>query len=205
MNPVRQPESQQLPGDEILANNLRYSEDGLYFSIDGASFRVPVRQHCAAVGLGNSGKDELAGLVSRLIYPTSGNLTIGETKMQELPEAITGKRLAYVGPTAFMFNGSVYDNLCYSLKHQPVNNGDDAEDAQRLHERHLAEQAGNSPHRYDDDWIDYGALGMASHRELVERTIEILKCVELDEEIYQFGLLSFVDPVEHEDLSGRIM
>jgi ABC-type bacteriocin/lantibiotic exporter with double-glycine peptidase domain len=61
----QRPEAQELPGREILANNLRYSEDGLYFSIDGASFKFAVDQHCAAVGLGNSGKDELAGLVSR--------------------------------------------------------------------------------------------------------------------------------------------
>ncbi|TNF90770.1 MAG: ABC transporter ATP-binding protein [Gammaproteobacteria bacterium] len=200
-----QPELQQLPGNEILANNLRYTEDGLYYSIDGASFRIPTDQHCAAVGLGNSGKDELAGLVSRLIYPSSGNLTIGDQKMQELPEAITGKRLGYVGPSAFMFNGTVHDNLCYSLKHQPVSSALDSDDKALQHERQMAEQAGNSPNRYDDEWIDYTSLGMDSHEELVERIIEILKCVDLDEEIYQFGLLSFVDPSQHAHLAERIM
>ena len=201
----QRPEAQELPGREILANNLRYSEDGLYFSIDGASFKFAVDQHCAAVGLGNSGKDELAGLVSRLINPSSGNLTIGDRKMQELPEAITGKRLGYVGPNAFMFNGSVFDNLCYSLKHQPINNADDGDDDDKAQDRRLAEQAGNSPNRYDDDWIDHAALGLEDHRALVERIIEVLECVELDEEIYQFGLLSFVDQSQDVDLAGRIM
>ncbi|MCP4388178.1 MAG: ABC transporter ATP-binding protein [Gammaproteobacteria bacterium] len=200
-----QPESEELPGREIMANNLRYSEDGLYFSIDGASFRFPVDQHCAAVGLGNSGKDELAGLVSRLIYPSSGNLTIGDRKMQDLPEAITGKRLGYVGPGAFMFNGSVFDNLCYSLKHQPVNNAGEGQDKTYEQERQLAEQAGNSPHRYDDDWIDHAALGLSDHQALITRITEILVCVELDEEIYQFGLLSFVDQSQDVDLAERIM
>lgn len=201
----RQPDSLELPGREILANNIRYSEDGLYFSIDGASFRFPIDQHCAAVGLGNSGKDELAGLVSRLIYPSSGNLNIGDQKMQNLPESITGKRLGYVGSSSFMFNGTVFDNLCYSLKHQPINNAQDAEDSEIEQERKLAEQAGNSRNRYDDDWIDHASLGLSDRQQLVTRIIEILNCVEVDEEIYQFGLLSFVDQTSNADLASRIM
>ncbi len=202
----KQPESLALPGREIQANNLRYSEDGLYYSIDGASFRFPIDQHCAAVGLGNSGRDELAGLISRLIVPSSGNLTIGDSKMQELPESITGKRLGYVGPSSFMFNGSVFDNLCYSLKHQPVKKAPEEEEDKTLaHERHLAELAGNSPNRYDDDWIDYAAIGLNSQQELVARIIAILQAVDLDEEIYQFGLLSIVDQSRHGDLAERVM
>ena len=201
----RQPDSLELPGREILANNIRYSEDGLYFSIDGASFRFPIDQHCAAVGLGNSGKDELAGLVSRLIYPSSGNLNIGDQKMQNLPESITGKRLGYVGSSSFMLNGTVFDNLCYSLKHQPINNAQDAEDSEIEQERKLAEQAGNSRNRYDDDWIDHASLGLSDRQQLVTRIIEILNCVEVDEEIYQFGLLSFVDQTSNADLASRIM
>ncbi len=202
----KQPESLALPGREVQANNLRYSEDGLYYSIDGASFRFPIDQHCAAVGLGNSGKDELAGLISRLIVPSSGQLTIGDSKMQELPESITGKRLGYVGPSSFMFNGSVFDNLCYSLKHQPVKKAPaEEEDKALAHERHLAELAGNSPNRYDDDWIDCAAIGLNSQQELVTHIIEILQAVDLDEEIYQYGLLSIVDQSRHGDLAARVM
>jgi ABC-type multidrug transport system fused ATPase/permease subunit len=199
------PESVDLPGQEIRANNLRYSEDGLYYSIDGASFKLRVDQHCAAVGLGNSGKDELAGLVSRLLNPSSGNLTLGDAKMQELPEAITGNRLGYVGSSPFMFNGSVFDNLTYSLKHQPVRSADEKPDKALEHERHLAALAGNTPDRYDDEWIDYQALDCEDRERLIERIVETLKCVELDEEIYQFGLQSFVDQSRHADFATRIM
>ncbi|MGD2171544.1 MAG: ABC transporter ATP-binding protein, partial [Gammaproteobacteria bacterium] len=200
-----QPETLALPGREIQAHNLRYSEDGLYFSIDGASFRLPIDQHCAAVGLGNSGKDELAGLVSRLLIPSSGNLTLGDSKMQDIPEAITGNRLGYVGSSTFMFNGSVFDNLTYSLKHQPVKVEDGGYDKEREHERHLANLAGNTPDRYDDEWIDYAGTGLDDRARLVEHIIEVLKCVELDEEIYQFGLQSFVDQSQHADFAARIM
>ena len=199
------PESLTLPGSEIRANNLRYSEDGLYYSIDGATFRLPIHDHCAAVGLGNSGKDELAGLVSRLLNPSSGNLTLGESRMQDLPEAIIGNRLGYVGPSSYMFNGSVFDNLTYSLKHRPVVTDNDKRDKKFEHDRHLAILAGNTPDRYDEEWIDYRALGCDDRARLVAHIIDTLKCVDLDEEIYQFGLQSFVDQSKHADFAGRIM
>ncbi len=82
---------------------------------------------------------------------------------------------------------------------------DDALTPERRHERELAEKAGNSPHRYDDDWIDLAALGLDSEDQLIARIIEVLECVELDEEIYQFGLQAFVDQSTDAGLAGRIM
>ena len=201
----QRPEKRDLAAREIQANNIRYSEDGLYFSIDGTSFKFPIDSHCAAVGLGNSGKEELAFLMARLISPSSGNITIGEHKMDGIPEAITGQRFGYVGPSVFMFNGSVRDNVCYALKHDPVSTEDDSTDKDIEHERHLARQSGNSPNRYDDEWIDHNALGYEQPAQLDERILEILQLVELDEEIYQFGLLSHVEQDDHEDLIERIM
>ena len=90
------PESLDFPDREIQANNIRYSEDGLYYSVDGTSFKFPFDQHCAVVGLGNSGKDELALLMSRLVNPSSGSMNIGDWKMENVPESITGRRLGYV-------------------------------------------------------------------------------------------------------------
>ncbi len=198
------PESLELPGREIQANNIRYSEDGLYFSIDGTSFKFPMDQHYAAVGLGNSGKDELAFLVSRLTNPSSGNITVGKWKMEDIPESITGTRLGYIGAGAFMFNGSVRDNVCYALKHQPVKKPD-AESKEIEHERLLSRLAGNTDNRYDDDWIDHASIGLENPKQLDARIIEMLKCVELDDEIYQFGLLSHVDQAKNPELTDRVM
>ena len=201
----QRPEMLELPAREIQVNNLRYTEDGLYFSIDGASFKFPIEQHCAAVGLGNSGKDELAFLMSRLVNPSSGTMTIGELRMEELPEAITGKQLGYVGSTVFMFNGTVYDNLSYSLKHQPVVDEASETDEQIANSRQLSIQAGNTPDRYDDNWINFAELGFTNQQELTERMIKVLEMVELDGEIYQLGLLSLVDQSDNFNLASRVM
>ena len=199
------PESVVLPAREIQAQNIRYSEDGLYFSIDGASFNFPIDQHAAAVGLGNSGKDELAFLLARLINPVSGSLSLGDSKMQEIPEAIVGQRIAYVGPSSYLFTGSVLYNLGYSLKHRPVAGTEDSDDKETSDKRRLAEAAGNTPYRYVDEWIDYSAIGLQDHAAYLARVIEILVSVELDEEIYQFGLQSRVDQSKNVNLAGRIM
>jgi ABC-type phosphate transport system ATPase subunit len=104
-----------------------------------------------------------------------------------------------------MFNGTVYDNICYVLKHQPVNQPASTDDKALQQERSLARLAGNSPHRYDDNWIDLGALGLESPEQLTARIIDLLQKVELDEEIYQFGLLSFVNPAQSFELTELIM
>jgi ABC-type multidrug transport system fused ATPase/permease subunit len=173
--------------------------------IDHTSFKFPIDQHYAAVGLGNSGKDELAFLVSRLTNPSSGSITVGDRKMEDIPESITGKRLGYVGAGAFMFNGTVYDNICYALKHQPISKQGGDESKEIENERLLSRQAGNSPHRYDDDWIDHTSLGLENPEQLVARIIETLTCVELDDEVYQFGLLSHVDQSKNTELTSRVM
>ena len=58
-------------------------------------------------------------VLARLMNPTSGALTIGGERSDRLHEGVTGRRLAFVGPQAFLFNATVRDNLLYGLKHEP--------------------------------------------------------------------------------------
>jgi len=201
----KQPESNALPAREIQAQNLRYSEDGLYYSIDGMSFSFSTDQHAAAVGMGNSGKEELSYLVSGLVNPSSGNIFIGDWKMQDIPEAITGQRMAYVGPDSYMFTGSIFYNLSYALKHIPVANEAQQESKELKDERQLSVLAGNTPYRFDDEWVDYAAIGLKDYPQFIHHIIGLLEDVELDEEIYQFGLQSHVDQSQNVNLAGRIM
>lgn len=199
------PESPNLPAGDLSASNISYTEDGLYFSVEGASFRLGLNQHTAAVGLSNSGKDELARMLSRLINPSSGALTIGKTSMAEMPESLAGRRIGYVGQNAYLFTGSVRDNLLYPLKNRPVLNPDNIESAERIEQRELARRAGNTEHSIEDNWVDYSPIGVADENEFNQRIHEMLTLVELDDEVYQFGLLSQVEETQNTDLINRIM
>ncbi|MFV2031914.1 MAG: ABC transporter transmembrane domain-containing protein [Gammaproteobacteria bacterium] len=195
----------RFPPGGLLANSISYSEDGLYFSIEGASFKLGLDQHVAAVGLSNSGKDELACLLSRLINPSAGTITIGTRNIAEMPEALIGRRIGYVGPNTYLFTGSVRDNLLYPLKNRPISVTEPEDPKQDAHNRQLALKAGSSAHSVDDNWVDYSAIGAKDETQFSERVQQMLAIVELDEDIYHFGLLSYVDQAENSMLAGRIM
>lgn len=195
----------QIPLGDWKANNISYTEDHLIFNVNAASFTLKPDQHVAVVGLSNSGKDELASLLSRLLSPTAGSLTIGTTKMTDMPEAITGNRFGYVGKSAYLFTGSIRDNLLYPLKHRPVGSHPDADPVIRAEEEMLSRVSGNSVHNVNDLWVDYAAIGIDGEKEFDQRVRQIIETVELDHEVYQFGLSSQVDQSKKLDLARRIM
>ncbi len=199
------PESPHIPPGEIIASSISYTEDGLYFSVEGASFKLSLDQHTAAVGLSNSGKDELACMLSRLINPSSGVLSIGQTNMAGMPESLIGRRIGYVGQNTYLFTGSVRDNLLYPLKNRPVHNPHVIDSAERSEQRKLAKSAGNTEHSIEDNWVDYSPIGIANESDFTQRIHDILQLVELDDEVYQFGLLSQIEETQNTDLTKRIM
>src|SRR3546814_8144391 len=83
-------------------------------------FTIGVTDRVAIVGPSGSGMDLLSYMLAGLIAPSSGVLRIGGRDVERLPSAVTGRRIAYVGPNAYHFAGSLRDNLLYGLKHRPL-------------------------------------------------------------------------------------
>ncbi len=88
--------------------------------------------------------------------PDSGRISVGNGDLFQLPESITGRRMAYASSDGHLLQGSVRDNLLYALKHAPfrehVYEGKMA--AQRKWEIVEAERAGNPLFDIRSDWID---------------------------------------------------
>jgi ABC-type iron transport system FetAB ATPase subunit len=143
--------------------------------------------------------------MSRLINPTSGSMTKGTTKLSSLPEAITGHRFGYVDKNTYLFTGTIRDNLLYPLKHRPVTKDPNADSNQRSIESELATSAGNSTHQISDQWVDHTAIGIVDDKTLDDRIRQIIKTVDLGDEIYRLGLSSQVDQSKSLDLAQRIM
>ena len=74
----------------------------------------------AIVGSAGSGAEALAEAFGGLIWPESGRITAGNRDLLELPEAVTGRRMAYASSDAYLFQGTLRDNLLYGLKHAPL-------------------------------------------------------------------------------------
>ncbi len=191
---------------ELVAANVSFAEDGVKL-ISNVSFRTPLDRHLAIVGANGSGKEELTLLLARLIEPTGGRITIGGRALDSLPEAVTGRRIAYVGPAAHIFAGRLGDNLFYGLKHGGPAPGPDgtAPSAARRRDRFEARASGNPTDDAAADWIDYAAAGVDSPEALIGAALRALDIAEMADDVYRFGLRSTIDPAARPALAARML
>ena len=199
-----------LQGD-LAAVNLTLIDDQDVAVVDGVSLRLPLDKRYAIVGTGGSGKDELTLLLARLLDPSNGNLTLGSDGSggdgATLSEAVTGRRICHVSASAFVFAGTIADNLFLGLKHRPLAAVDYTGEAaeQRASYVDEAERSGNIDYDVDADWIDYKAAGVDGPADLRLAGLAALKSIGMDEEVYQFGLRGIIDPAERGDLAADIL
>src|SRR5438105_947164 len=160
---LAEPESvPPLRGDLVVAN-LVLAEDDRSRIVDGVSFTVPLDEHIAVIGQSGSGKNELALLLARLMRPTGGGIRIGGMDLAELPVAVIGRRIGYVGATPYLFSGTLRENLLLGLRHRPIQPAEYDDDEARRRARQLMEarRSGNIEFDLHADWIDYAAAGVA--------------------------------------------
>ena len=202
-----QPDDLSPLSGELTATNLTLNDDQDAPVVDGVSLRLSLEKRYAIVGSGGSGKEELTLLLARLLDPDNGNLNIGGNDAALLPEAVTGRRIAHVGATAFTFAGSIADNLFLGLKHRPLAPADydEAGAKQRAIYVDEARRSGNIEYDLHADWIDYAAAGVDDAASLRQAGLVALKRIGMDEEVYQFGLRGTIDPAARTDLAEAIL
>ena len=204
-----EPESRVSLAGALVATNLDLKEEDESETTfpGGLSLTAQLPARLAVVGGQGSGSDRLAHIIAGLKRPGTGTLLAGEVDLLASPEAITGRRIAYVGPETSLFSGTVRDNLLYSLKHQPIRDAayDESERAQWERRRTEAERAGNSLHDLRADWIDYAGAGVEDMDALNARAIEVLSVVDMHDDIYQLGLQSSVDPEAAPELARGVL
>ena len=59
-------------------------------------------------------------MLANLLDPDAGRVLINDVELHRLPEAVTGRRITYVGYPAQIFAGTIADNLLFGLRHRPV-------------------------------------------------------------------------------------
>ena len=198
--------SSPITGELSVSNVSVADEDGVR-SIDAVSFTTLSTAHVAIVGSSGSGKDDLAQVVARLLAPTSGRVLFGGQDIAKMPEAVTGRDIAYVGSNAYLQSVSVGDNLVYGLKHRPLVDREynAADTAAATLETAEAAETGNSPYDYNADWVDYSAAGVSDGEALIGRVNTLLGMVELSDDVYQLGLRGTINPKKRGDIEERIM
>ena len=193
-----EPETRIPISGALVATNLDLKEEDESETTfpGGLSLTARLPASLAVVGGQGSGADRLAHIIAGLRRPGTGKLLAGALDLLAAPEAVTGRQIAYVGPETSLFSGTLRDNLLYSLKHRPTRDAacDESGRARRERLRTEAARAGNSLHDVRADWIDYAGSGVADAEAMSARAIEVLAVVDMDDDVYQLGLQSSIDP-----------
>jgi putative ABC transport system ATP-binding protein len=191
---LEEPETVEPLRGEVTAANLNLVDsDGIHL-LEGINFEFPLGTDVAIVGQSSSGRNFVPQLFARLVTPTSGRLMIGETDINSTPLAVSGRRVGYIGPTTCLLSASVRDNLLLGLRHRPNRSPDDEDEQPRARAIEEARQSGNSEFDVAADWVDYQQAGVADAAGLKARIVEVLRIVDLDDDVHLLGLRGRLDP-----------
>lgn len=184
----------------LVVGGVAYREPDGVTRLEGIDFDVPPPCRVAAVGPSNGGKFDLAALLARLNAPTAGRIEIGKLDINTVPMSVTGRRIGYSGPASYLHSGRLRDIVLMGLRHRPPSSAtpqDGAGDDKMRQRREEARRTGSTDLDPGGDWIDYEQAGTRGAAELSARTLEILRRVDFETEVYGFSLLGRLEPERH--------
>lgn len=190
---------------EVSARNLGLTDEDGQALIESVSFRSEGSNKIAVVGPAGGGKETLVLLLARLLSPTAGQVAYGDKTLADLPETATGRRMAYVGPAAYLFSNSIRENILLGAKHKPNFVEASTESGEWKNDRQKAVDSGNSTDNPEADWLDYDAIGGSESGQIDQRLAELLKIVDMEDDVYSLGLRGTIDPAERPEIAERIM
>jgi putative ABC transport system ATP-binding protein len=192
---------------EVRASSVGLTDEQGNVVLDNLAFAGPLDKHWAIVGPSGSGKEDLALLLARLLDPSRGSINVGGYDLAQMPEAIAGRRMAYVGQSAYIFNGAIGDNLYYGLKHRPLKHVPYEGEAAKRRAKEVAEieASGNLNMDMAADWIDYAAANAEDGKSLRAAALRSLRLVEMEDDVYQLGLRGTIDPKKRPEIAEAIL
>lgn len=96
---------------EVRYENVSFSYAGKTPTVKGVNLEARAGQTIALVGPTGAGKSTLINLLTRFYEYDQGRITIDGTPVHELNKNWLRSRIGYVTQEAFLFNGTVRDNL----------------------------------------------------------------------------------------------
>ncbi|OHC74121.1 MAG: hypothetical protein A3G18_04600 [Rhodospirillales bacterium RIFCSPLOWO2_12_FULL_58_28] len=191
---------------KLVASNLSLELSDGNKAVDGASFSLDTSEHVAIIGSGSGGRSELARMIARQVLPSGGKISVGSKNLTALPNAVIGRLFAYVDQESYIRSGSIMDALLYGLKHYPVDNGSTVADSED-HRKKAEESAlsGNSLFDIDAEWVDFEAIGVKNHDELMDRAIEVMRVVDMEDEVFQIALQRIVNADDYPALAEGVL
>ncbi|MBR3596129.1 MAG: ABC transporter ATP-binding protein [Clostridia bacterium] len=107
------------------------AEPQIPFELKNVSFESRPGETTAIIGITGSGKTTLCNLIPRLYDVTEGEVKLAGVNVKDLDPAEIGERIAFIPQQAFLFSGTIADNIRFGKK--------DATDAEIWHALEIAQ------------------------------------------------------------------
>ena len=187
----------------IIFENVSWQSESGERTISGLNLDIQPGSQVAIIGQNAIQRNRLAQLLIGLEKPASGKIHFGEDDIETLDDHLFRTRLGYQGPDPHFFNGTIYENVIYGLKHSPP--PDQAKDAQGLQSHKESEASGNSTDNFFGDWLDYQRVGLAGPEEFQRHYFEGAAAIGSDSVMYQRGLLETFEPDDYPALAQTLL
>ncbi len=138
-----------------------YSPDGEP-ALDGIDLHVPAGQTVALVGSTGAGKSTFAKLAARFYDPTDGRITVDGHDLRDVTARSLRSQMGIVPQEAFLFSGTVRDNLAFG---RPDATTEEIEAA--AHAVGADDFIGRLEHGYETEVGERGVQLSAGQRQLV--------------------------------------
>jgi putative ABC transport system ATP-binding protein len=164
-------------------------------------------QLVGVISTSGAGGEAFVEALARIIKPSSGKVQLGPDDIFALPEAIVGRNIGYASHDAFLFQGTLRDNLFYGLKHSLSSAPEYGPEEAKTRQWEIAEaiRSGNTSADIHGDWIDYAEAGASGPHDIMFAALPVLESVCLDRDVFDFGLRSSVHPSRFPAISEKIV
>ncbi|SNB62158.1 ABC transporter [Arboricoccus pini] len=156
--------------------------------LENIDLEVELPTRLAVIGPAGSGKEDLILTLAGLHVPTTGKVTIGGRDLEELPEAVLGRAIGFIGSQPYIFAGTIYRNLVYGLMHEPVAPRPNVDE--EAYKRDLSESrlSGNTTLDVEADWLGFDELGLTKPAQRRAEVMRALDLALLSDDVYRLGL-----------------
>ena len=150
------------------------------YLLKNISFKVNPGEVIAFIGSTGSGKSTLINLVPRLYDATDGEVFVDGVNVKDYQLKALNNKIGYIPQTAFMFNGSVYDNVSYG------DNGREKPSMQKVQDAIRVAQGKDFVEKMDGQYEAHIARGGTNVSGGQKQRLSIARAIARDPEIYIF-------------------